>query len=201
MEYNIFGVFPKPVGIFRLDKAVTAAERKFILDQPRTQNEYNTTSVENYLLKNKKLSRLKTFFDECVQTFLETIYAPAQDVSLRITQCWANYSEKGQAHHPHAHPNSLVSGVFYVQTDKATDKIYFIRSGYEQIQLPPKLYNQWNSESWWFEAEENTLILFPSGLSHRVDPVVVDQTRVSLSFNTFPIGILGEKRSLTECIL
>lgn len=197
----MYGVFPKPVGFFKLDKPVTTVEKKFILDQPRTQNEYNTTSVENYLLTNKKLSRLKKFFDESLKIFLENVYAPVNDVSLRITQCWGNYSEKGQAHHPHAHPNSFVSGVFYVQTDKATDRIYFIKSGYNQIQMPTTSWNQFNSESWWFEAEENTLILFPSDLMHRVDPVSVDQTRVSLSFNTFPIGILGEKRSLTECIL
>ena len=201
MEYNMYGVFPKPVGFFKLDKPVTAAEKKFIIDQPRTLNEYNTTSVENYLLKSKKLARLKTFFDESIKIFLENVYSPVHDVSLRITQCWGNYSEKGQAHHTHAHPNSFVSGVFYVQTDTATDKIYFIKSGYNQIHMPAKSFNQFNSESWWFEAEENSLILFPSGLSHRVDPVVVDQTRISLSFNTFPIGILGEKRSLTECVL
>lgn len=201
MEYNLYGVFPRPIGIFKLDKPVTEAEKKFILDQPRTPNEYNTTSVENYLLTNKKLNRLKKFFDESVKIFLENVFVPVNDVSLRITQCWANYSEKGQAHHVHAHPNSFISGVFYMQTDKTTDKIYFIKSGYNQIEIPTKTYNQYNSETWWFEAEENTLILFPSSLSHKVDPVMVDQTRVSLSFNTFPVGVLGEKRNLTECIL
>ena len=39
-------------------------------------------------------------------------------IHLKITQSWINFTKKGEYHHPHAHPNSLISGVFYVEADK-----------------------------------------------------------------------------------
>lgn len=65
------------------------------------------------------------------------------------------------------------------------------------IKLPPEQWNVWNSESWWFEAGTGTLILFPSSLTHMVQAVEGEQTRISLSFNTFPVGLVGEEIDLT----
>ena len=90
-----------------------------------------------------------------------------------------------------------MSGVFYVQADKAKDKIYFYRNGYQQIKFPPSDWNVWNSESWWFEVGSCDLVLFPSSLTHMVPTVESEQTRISLSFNTFPVGNVGEEMDLT----
>ncbi len=106
------------------------------------------------------------------------------------------FSEQGQWHHKHAHPNSFVSGVFYLNTN-ADDKIYFYRSGWKQIIFPPEEWNLYNSESWWFEAKVGRLILFPSSLEHNVPSVQGEETRISMSFNTFPVGIVGDEMELT----
>jgi predicted 2-oxoglutarate/Fe(II)-dependent dioxygenase YbiX len=53
-----------------------------------------------------------------------------------------------------------------------------------------------NSESWWFEVGAGDLMLFPSSLTHMVETVQGDE-RVSLAFNTFPVGYVGEEESLT----
>jgi hypothetical protein len=39
-------------------------------------------------------------------------------------------------------------------------------------------------------------MLFPSSLTHMVETVQGDE-RVSLAFNTFPVGYVGEEESLT----
>ena len=65
------------------------------------------------------------------------------------------------------------------------------------VKLPPDNYNSWNSESWWFDVGTGDLILFPSSLEHMVETVQGNQTRISLSFNTFPVGNIGEEVSLT----
>ena len=52
-----------------------------------------------------------------------------------------------------------------------------------------------SSESWWFEVGAGDLMIFPSHLTHMVESV--QQERVSLSFNTFPVGYVGEEESLT----
>jgi hypothetical protein len=41
------------------------------------------------------------------------------------------------------------------------------------------------------------LILFPSSLTHMVPTIQGEQTRISLSFNTFPVGTVGEEMDLT----
>jgi uncharacterized protein (TIGR02466 family) len=118
-------------------------------------------------------------------------------VSLYLTQSWANYTEVGQFHHKHSHPNSVVSGVFYPQADRAVDKIYFYKDGYERIKIPAAEFNPYNSESWWFEVGAGDLILFPSHLTHMVETKVGDNTRISIAFNTFLKGYIGSDESLT----
>lgn len=193
----IHNLFPIPIGLYELGRDLTAKELSFLKNQETRSNMGNTTSIDNTILKAKELTQLRDFIETKVSEYFITVYNPKHKVNLKITQSWTNYTEPGQYHHKHAHPNSFVSGVFYIQADKNKDKIYFFRDGYEQIKFPPSEWNVWNSESWWFEAETCKLILFPSSLTHMVQTVEADQTRISLSFNTFPVGNVGEEMDLT----
>jgi uncharacterized protein (TIGR02466 family) len=157
----------------------------------------NVTSTDNTILRNRSMTKLRDFIESSVSEYFKSIYSPKHDVSLRVTQSWVNYTEPGQYHHKHAHPNSFVSGVFYPQANRETDKIYFYRDGFQQIKFPPSDWNIWNSESWWFEVGTGDLILFPSSLTHMVETVKGEDTRISLSFNTFPVGNIGEEVDLT----
>ena len=190
-------LFPQPVGIYKLDRDLTEKELSFIKGQETRPNMGNKTSVDNTILRHKEMTKLRDFIETSVSDYFTTVHNPKHKVNLRITQSWLNYTEPGEWHHKHAHPNSFVSGVFYPQANKETDKIYFYRDGFQQIKLPPENWNVWNSESWWFEVGTGDLILFPSSLEHMVETVQGDQTRISLSFNTFPVGNIGEEVSLT----
>ena len=193
----LHGIFPTPVARFNLDREFTERELEFVLKQPQHNNEGNTTSDDNYVFNNIELKGLSGFCEASVATYLKEIHAPSKDVNLRITQSWLNYTKPGQWHHKHAHPNSFVSGVLYIKANKESDKIYFYKDGYKQISLPTENWNLYNSESWWFEAVAKELILFPSSLTHMVQAVQGEDTRISLSFNTFPVGYVGDEKSLT----
>jgi len=193
----IHNLFPQPVGMYELDRDLTAKELSFIKKQETRSNTGNATSVDNNLLRHKELTKLRDFIETSVADYFKAVHNPKHKVDLRITQSWANYTEPGQWHHKHAHPNSFVSGVFYPQANRETDKIYFYRSGFQQIKFPPEQWNVWNSESWWLAVGTGDLLIFPSGLEHMVETVQGDQTRISLSFNTFPVGNIGEEVSLT----
>lgn len=193
----IHNLFPTPVGRYELGRDLTAKELSFLKNQETRSNAGNTTSKDNTILKNKELTKLRDFLETSISEYFKTVYNPKHQVNLKITQSWVNYTENGQYHHKHAHPNSFVSGVFYVQANKEKDKIYFYRDGYQQIKFPPSEWNLWNSESWWFEVGTGDLILFPSSLTHMVETVQHDQTRISLSFNTFPVGQVGDEMDLT----
>jgi uncharacterized protein (TIGR02466 family) len=197
MQSMVHNLFPTPVGMYKLERDLTDKELSFIKGQETRPNMGNVTSVDNAILRNTEMTKLRDFLETSVADYFKTIYNPKHDVNLRITQSWCNYTEPYQWHHKHAHPNSFVSGVFYPQANRETDKIYFYRDGFEQIKFPPAEWNVWNSESWWFEVGTGDLVLFPSSLTHMVETVKGDQTRISLSFNTFPVGNIGEEVSLT----
>lgn len=193
----IHNLFPQPVGIYKLQRDLNSKELSFIKKQEMYDNMGNTTSIDNTILCNKEMTKLRDFIESKISEYFKTIYNPKHDVNLRITQSWINYTEPGGYHHRHHHPNSFISGVFYPQADRTADKIHFYKSGFQMIKFPPESWNSWNSESWWFEVGTGDLLLFPSSLEHMVQTVESDQTRISLSFNTFPVGSIGEEVSLT----
>lgn len=193
----VHNLFPTPVAKFTLDRAFTTEELDFVDQQPTHSNMGNTTSDDRYVLTHKTMALLYSFVQSCVGTYLQNIYAPKNDVSLRVTQSWLNYSKPGEWHHRHAHPNSFVSGVLYMKAVKDSDKIYFYNETYRSIELPTENYNLYNSRSWWLPVETGDLMLFPSSLTHSVEKVQADQTRVSLAFNTFLVGYVGQEENLT----
>ena len=193
----INNLFPTPVVFFKFGRDLTETELEFIKGQEHYANEGNTTSKDRKILKNKELTELRDFIEDSMLEYFKAIHAPKFDVSLYLTQSWANYTEAGQYHHKHAHPNSVVSGVFYPQADRSVDKIYFYKDGYERIKVPAAEFNPYNSESWWFEVGAGDLILFPSHLTHMVQIKEGDNTRISIAFNTFVKGYIGSDESLT----
>jgi hypothetical protein len=106
----IHNLFPIPVGIYKLDRDLTEQELVFIKGQETRPNMGNKTSKDNTILRNKELTKLRDFIETSVADYFKTIHNPKHNVSLRITQSWCNYTEPGQWHHKHAHPNSFVSG-------------------------------------------------------------------------------------------
>lgn len=190
----IENLFPTPIGFFRYNGEL---DKDFLVNQPQRPNEGNTSSEDKYLLKHKQLSELRQFIDKSLHEYFMATYCPKNDVHLKITQSWLNWTKPGQFHHKHAHPNSLISGVYYIDARKDNDKIIFYRDGYQRLVLPPAEWNPYNSESWWYPVGAGDLILFPSSLTHMVQPVEGDETRISLAFNAFPIGFLGGEDELT----
>lgn len=190
-------IFPIPIGKFELGREFSKIELEFMLNQETRPNLGNLTSKNTHILGETELTNLKKFAEDSVNEFLTTVHAPGTDVSLRITQSWLNYTGPGQFHHKHEHQNSFLSGVLYIKSNKESDRIYFHKNNYQQIKLPSQSFNLYNSDSWWFEAIAGELIIFPSSLTHSVDPVGCNDIRVSLSFNTFPVGHLGNELNLT----
>jgi uncharacterized protein (TIGR02466 family) len=203
IESNINGIFPTPIYISKLNRELTNKELSFI-DKSKLdsyKNVGNTTSNYNYILNNKSFKDLKENLDLIVQDYFDKVISPANNITPYITQSWLNYTETNQYHHKHSHPNSLVSGVFYINCNEEFDKIKFFKNDYQTIKPEIKEYNFWNSESWWFPVKTGDIILFPSSLTHMVETKQGDNTRISLAFNVFIKGTLGNNKDLTELIL
>ena len=203
MEATINSIFPTPVYISKINRELTNKELSFInkIKSDCNKNEGNITSNDNYILNNKEFKNLKQEIDSRVQDYFDKVISPSNNIEPYITQSWLNYTETNQFHHKHTHPNSLVSGVFYINCDDKFDKIKFFNDGYKTIKPEIKDWNVWNSESWWFSVKTGDIILFPSSLTHMVETKQGDNTRISLAFNVFIKGTFGNNKSLTELIL
>lgn len=196
-DLNIHNLFPTPVAFFKYNKELTTKQLDFFLNQEKRTNMGNTNSANQKILNNPKVKDIASFIQVSVDQYFEEVWKPKHDTSLRITQSWLNYTDPGQFHHKHAHPNSFVSGVFYVDADPTHDKIYFFNEGYQTLSVEHREYNIWNSKSWWFPVEKGLLVLFPSSFTHMVETVTAETTRISLALNTFPKGYMGNDDNLT----
>ena len=203
MEAIINSIFPTPIYISKLNRDITAKESSFI-DKTKLDvynNEGNKTSNDNYILNNIAFKDLKKELDLKVQDYFDKVISPANNITPYITQSWLNYTETNQYHHKHQHPNSLISGVFYINCNEEFDKIKFFNDKYQTIKIEIKDWNLWNAESWWFSVKTGDVILFPSSLTHMVENKQGDNTRISLAFNVFIKGTVGNNKNLTELIL
>jgi len=200
MEATNNGIFPTPIYISKIDRELTIKELSFI-DKTKLDtynNEGNTTSNDNYILNQKAFKYLKEELDLKVQDYFDKVISPSNNIIPYITQSWLNYTETNQYHHKHQHPNSLVSGVFYINCHEEHDKIKFFNDKYSTIKPEIKDWNIWNSETWWFSVKTGDAILFPSSLTHMVETKQGDNTRISLAFNVFIKGTVGNSKNLTE---
>lgn len=196
-------LFPTPVAQFHLNGGITKEEMLLVETLGESQsihlNEGNYSTKSTYILNN--FPRINEFIYYSVKEYWETVISAPVGCNFAITQSWVNYTKRGEYHHAHTHSNSIISGVFYFNADEQKDKIYFMKSGYNQIKIYPQEVNVYNADKWWLPVKSGDLLLFPSNLPHMVESVVSNQTRISLAFNVFAKGFLGSKENLDELII
>ena len=204
-EPVINNLFPTPIYTTKIDRGFTKQELQFVNEQKEHcfKNNGNINTKDSYILNRKQFKNIKKFLDKCCKDYLDTIICPKNNIEIYITQSWLNYTEANQYHHQHAHPNSVVSGVFYFDSDIKNDKILFTKGGYQQIspKIDKEKFNLWNSSTWFFPVETGNLFMFPSSTIHQVETKQGNNTRISLAFNTFYKGSVGSDSELTELIL
>ena len=197
-------LFPQPVYSSKLDRALTKKELKTISQYKKETNSNagNMTSNENYVLENKALNNLKKDLHTKVMDYFDKVICTNNPITPYITQSWINYTKSDQFHHIHNHPNSFISGIFYISADKEVDSITFHKGFLEdRIKLNTTKYNMFNSTSCTFPVETGDILLFRSSLVHGVGKKKGNNIRISLSFNVFIKGTIGNKPNLTELIL
>ena len=190
-------VFPTPVQIYKHEDSIEK-ELKYIesIEWKHQVANGNFKTKDSYLTKHESLKNIVSFFKECVDDYCSTIINSEQ--RLVITQLWGNRNPKGSKYHEHVHPNSIISGVFYLRQDPKLPPIQFAKSNQSAMKLDPKKYNTYNAETFLLPCTSGELLLFPSSLRHSVPVNMGEEERISLSFNTFSIDALGSEENLTH---
>ena len=167
----------------------------------------NTFSLNKYVFETK-LVNLKEFCEKHIKIYVKEVLGiiEKEEVAFHITQSWLNITKPGENHAPHWYPNSIISGVFYISI-KEDDQISFYDPYYkskQMIQIERTHYQNWNSDVYNINVNNNELILFPSWLEHGIAPnenTTMNTDRISLAFNVFVRGNIGIQGSLNELVL
>jgi len=97
---------------------------------------------------------------------------------------WFNVNKLGSFNRPHYHPQSVISGVYYISIPKNSGQIYFEQhTDVNVVYGEVNSFNEYNSSGWKYSPKENVCLLFPSYLKHYVEPNLNKKDRISISFN------------------
>ncbi len=105
--------------------------------------------------------------------------------SIKISTCWASVNGKLASNSLHNHPNSILSGVYYLKAPENCGGIFFAdpRPAAQMLIPPVEEFNLWTFPKISYKPQEGTMLLFPSWLFHGVELNMSGQVRVSLNFD------------------
>ena len=201
MKNTVCPLFAQPVVICGRRYGFSATEKQYIEGLEMAESQGNSMSVVDKVLESAELQGLKSFVDEQITAYKRELLRIPDDVEIYVTQSWVNRSDADQFHPKHKHPNSVISGVLFLDdnSDFELPAIRFHRSAeLFPVDFSYSELNDFNASCREFDVEEGMLVLFPSTLEHDVDRNRSGRTRSSLSFNTYVRGTVGGKRQLTE---
>lgn len=200
---DIYNLFPEPIVSYTLGREFTSTEKDALLNQDWGRSTGNETSKNTYVLDKKNLEDIRNFILSSLTDFGKRVYEfDDEETKLYITQSWMNKTMPGEFHHPHKHPNSIVSGTLYIETNDL-DVIRFEKPGSDTAPwlFMPKEWNLWNSSTWALPVVKGQLLLWRSYLAHSVPKTEGPNARYSLSFNTFVRGDIGGEYELSRLSL
>ena len=153
-----------PISKFTLGRQFTKEERELFVNCVKNTGEIeanvgNAKTKSMSILEIPELVNIKSF---C----LSSLNKYTNDIDIYITESWLNFTMPGEWQHSQNHPNSLISGVFYVNTRKSLHSIVF--SELEKT----------------IGVERFDLLLFPSQLLHHSPKSIGNDLNISLAFNT-----------------
>ena len=205
---KLMSLFPTPLFKTNIGRDFTKDELQLffedILMHKDKKEMFNHRSKDFYLFDSyaDTLKDIRNFCEQQLKNYLEEIDGIDTDlVGLRITQSWLNKTKPDESHHLHHHSNSYLSAVLYISC-LPNDGINFenrMHGLYNNMEFSIKKPTEWNANEILQNVTEGDFIIFPSWVPHRVLPnETKDTDRISLSFNTFPIGELGEPSGATH---
>lgn len=106
-------------------------------------------------------------------------------MQLVMREIWANVNARHAYNNVHNHPNSLLSGVYYLQAEPASGDLLIVDPRRQAWVKQPEYTerNPMNSAVHTIPPEVGRLMIFPSWLDHGVNANLSDTDRISMSFN------------------
>jgi len=211
---EILSIFPAAIPVYSVVRQGSRKEKETqeiesIISEGMIENTWQSkpspfngnSSSANKNILDSYFHELRLFCEGHIQKYVEDVICPLnKSLEFYITQSWLNVNKQNTAHEVHVHRNSLISGVYYF-TDNNIIRFHNPFSQSQQvihIDPDPIALNMWNSfmrNSIAMSSKKGSLILFPSWLQHEVPINTSSSDRISISFNVFVRGDLGNKET------
>jgi uncharacterized protein (TIGR02466 family) len=184
---------------FSVEERTAFETADYVLDSAKISEEPTniafTTAIN--ILDTLKLVDLESFIMKNVNDYMFTELEVVDPVKFFIARSWLVKSQPGGFARRHNHPNSIVSGVLYLDTtptsgnfilhDHQNSKFGSVEFSYNlkpnncsYVSIPPK---------------PGMLIMFPSTMQHEVGINRSETLRYSLSFDVWFEGAIGTRKS------
>jgi len=185
-----------PISFYEFDAPETLAKDllDYVTNLTYTKNVYNKTM--NSQVESFNFPSFTDWVHKCLEKVKQEEYGDV-NWQLYITQIWTNKSNYGEFHHKHLHPNSIVSGIFYLNDfEKGGGTKFFHPNPYYKVELSEVL--NLSSKKRQHELIDTVqtkfgkLVIFPSSINHTTVPHTSVDTRYTVAFNTFIKGVIGK---------
>ena len=192
MTINLNPIFPEAILETKLD--INPEWLEFVKNIEYKRNIPNNGHIsKNFeILEEKKLSLLKENINNIIKKYTEDYLKISN--KFKITCSWVNKHTKNDFAQPHLHKNSIISGIFYLQTKQGSGDLIFSRTNFLSDTFSFDIINDniINTNNVVFKVYDGLLLIFPSRIKHGTFPMPFDNyERICLSFNTFITDKIG----------
>ena len=204
MNVSMSSLFGTPVMQIQLDLDLEKlTEFAFQLQKKDKQGALKTNKggwhSNNILEENhEEYIKLKQDIHQCLQIYHSEVFRGMEfkgNVLQSIDNIWTNINQKYHYNEWHIHPQSTLSGTYYIKHDGSSEggdilfkhpNSYYMRLAHWPegvIEIP----NEVTSEIIDVVPKSNMLLIFPSWLEHKAEANLKNNSRISVSFNSSPI--------------
>jgi len=130
--------------------------------------------------------QLKAKLDASANEFAEAAHMDLSGAKLEMDSFWINILNPLASHSGHIHPNSVISGTYYVNVPEGAGRLKledprlpFMMNAPKVAQAAPKEMQRFVYQ----KPEAGTVMMWESWLRHEVTPNQSEDLRISISFN------------------
>lgn len=200
MDIQKIDVMPTSLYTFKLSDEIFCKIKKLVKeinwnDLPNRNNHVNhgiTTPNYQSFHRVKEWQEIVLFIEEKLEKIKWDLSHEYEDIEkLKVSLLWANKNEFNQWHHGHRHSWSILSGCIYVQGEGG-DTWLSRKCDFSLPETYLSSYKEPRCLTYKHKFEEGTALVFPSTMWHSVSENTSKVPRITLSFNCFPVGEVGE---------
>jgi uncharacterized protein (TIGR02466 family) len=143
-------------------------------------------SLDDLPQRASVFAELAAHLDRHAREFARTLEFDIDVRRLVLDSLWINVLKPGGLHTAHIHPNSVLSGTYYVRVPEGASAIRYEDPRLAMMMAAPPKRARARRENRSFvsaEPKTGTILMWESWLRHEVPPNAAKLPRISISFN------------------